>query len=259
MQYQELNGENMLKITMQISTISVMSIFLIMLGLGACNGEHEIREYQVKENIEHVHSGKNIPIGLVIETMNSGGYTYALMQIANEQKWVAGPEKQISIGDKFELSGMMLMQNFSSKTLNKIFDEIYFINSFGSNSEPTNVTNQNLHEKSIVSMLDFGDIAIPENGYNVSYIVKNSQSLAKQTISLRAKIVKANTNIMNRNWYHLQDGSGEIGENDITITSNDVVKVGDLVLVTGKIAIDKDFGSGYRYKVILEESKIVIE
>ena len=57
---------------------------------------------------------------------------------------------------------------------------------------------------------------------------------------------------MNRNWYHIQDNN----KNDLTITSSDQIKVGDNVAFEGIVAVDKDFGAGYRYKVIVEDSKV---
>jgi hypothetical protein len=65
--------------------------------------------------------------GTVVETMNSGGYTYLLMDTGSEQKWLAGPESVIAIGDKVAVPPGMLMANFNSKTLNRTFAAIYFV------------------------------------------------------------------------------------------------------------------------------------
>jgi hypothetical protein len=64
---------------------------------------------------------------------------------------------------------------------------------------------------------------------------------------------------MGKNWVHVQDGTGSSGSNDLTATTADTAKVGDTVLVSGKITQNKDFGAGYRYALILEDAKVTVE
>jgi hypothetical protein len=71
--------------------------------------------------------------------------------------------------------------------------------------------------------------------------------------------VKFNGGILGKNWLHVRDGSGAEGTNDLTVTTDAVVKVGDLVLVTGTLASDRDFGSGYKYALIVENAKVKVE
>lgn len=80
--------------------------------------------------------------------------------------------------------------------------------------------------------------------------------LSGQTVQVRGKIVKVNDNIMQRNWLHLQDGTGAEGSNDLTITSDASAKLGDEVVVTGTVTVDKDFGAGYAFPLLLEKAKI---
>ena len=64
---------------------------------------------------------------------------------------------------------------------------------------------------------------------------------------------------MNRNWVHIQDGTDNNGDFDLLITSDETVKVGDIIVAEGTLAIDKDFGAGYFYTVVIEEAKIISE
>ena len=74
------------------------------------------------------------------------------------------------------------------------------------------------------------------------------------------KVVKVNANIMGKNWLHVRDGSGEEGTNDLTITSAGAVPaVGDTVLVTGTLGLNRDFGMGYQYPVIVEDAEVTVE
>ncbi|HXH39273.1 MAG TPA: nucleotide-binding protein [Thermoanaerobaculia bacterium] len=79
-----------------------------------------------------------------------------------------------------------------------------------------------------------------------------------QPVVLRGKVVKFLPGIMGKNWLHLRDGSGsgDKGDNDITVTTSDVAAVGNVVLVSGVIHLNKDFGAGYNYPVIVEEAKV---
>jgi hypothetical protein len=63
---------------------------------------------------------------------------------------------------------------------------------------------------------------------------------------------------MGKNWIQLRDGSGsnDKGDNDIAVTTNDMATVGDVVTISGVVHVDKDFGAGYRYPVIIEEGKV---
>ena len=98
-----------------------------------------------------------------------------------------------------------------------------------------------------------------KSGYTVEELYAKKAELKGKKVAVRGKAVKFNAGIMGKNFLHLQDGSGKQGANDITVTTNQNVKVGDIVLVTGVMATDRDFGGGYRYEVILEEAALTIE
>ena len=76
---------------------------------------------------------------------------------------------------------------------------------------------------------------------------------------VRGKVVKFLPQIMGKNWLHLQDGSGSEGSNDLTVTTATTVNVGDVVLVSGVVSVDRDFGFGYEYDVILEDAEVTVE
>ncbi|MEO5659314.1 MAG: OB-fold nucleic acid binding domain-containing protein, partial [Polaromonas sp.] len=77
--------------------------------------------------------------------------------------------------------------------------------------------------------------------------------------SVQGKVVKVNEGIMKRNFLHLQDGTGDANTNDLIVTSQQSAKVGDQVLITGKVALDKDFGSGYNYPLLLEATSVTVK
>ena len=90
----------------------------------------------------------------------------------------------------------------------------------------------------------------------IEALYQEKAELSGHQVQLRGKIVKVNNAIMNRNFLHLQDGTGKDGSNDLTITSQDTANVGDEVVVTGIITVDKDFGAGYTYPILLEQATV---
>jgi hypothetical protein len=90
----------------------------------------------------------------------------------------------------------------------------------------------------------------------VAALYKEKAALAGQLVRVQGKVVKVNNGIMGRNFLHVQDGSGDKTSNDLTVTSNQTAKIGDQVTVTGKVVVNKDFGSGYSYPLMLEEASI---
>jgi RecJ-like exonuclease len=95
----------------------------------------------------------------------------------------------------------------------------------------------------------------------VANIWANRKSLAGKMVTVRGKVMKFNGGIMGLNWVHLQDGTGSSrdGTHDITVTSNADARVGDIVTVTGTVAIDKDLGAGYNYPVIIQGATITVK
>jgi hypothetical protein len=86
----------------------------------------------------------------------------------------------------------------------------------------------------------------------------NLKALDGKTVTVRGKVVKFNAGILGRNWLHIQDGSGKPadGTHDLTVTTDGVAQVGDIVTVTGKVGLNKDFGAGYVYRVIVEGASV---
>ncbi|MCB0471462.1 MAG: hypothetical protein KDC56_00225, partial [Flavobacteriaceae bacterium] len=61
--------------------------------------------------------------------------------------------------------------------------------------------------------------------------------------------------IMDRNWIHLRDGSKD--DYDLVITSTEFVPEGTVVTMKGVVTLNKDFGAGYSYDLILENGSVI--
>jgi hypothetical protein len=64
---------------------------------------------------------------------------------------------------------------------------------------------------------------------------------------------------MGKNWIHLKDGTGSAGTDDLTVTTDGVARLGDVITVRGQISTDKDFGFGYEYDVIVENADVTLD
>lgn len=90
----------------------------------------------------------------------------------------------------------------------------------------------------------------------VENLFTQKAELAGKQVTVKGKVVKVNNGIMQRNFLHLQDGTGTEGTNDITVTSQQTASIGDEVTITGMLAKDVDFGAGYTYPLLIEEASI---
>jgi hypothetical protein len=79
--------------------------------------------------------------GSIAETMDSGGYTYAKLKGANDEVWVAAPVFDAKVGETVSVSLDMPMANFQSKTLNRTFEMLYFVQAVARNGQPLMAVN----------------------------------------------------------------------------------------------------------------------
>ena len=108
--------------------------------------------------------------------------------------------------------------------------------------------------------VDLTGIAKAEGGKTVAEVFAEKDALAGKPVTFRGKVVKTNPDIMGKNWLHVRDGSGEEGTNDLTITTAGTLpNVGDTVVVTGNVTLNKDFGMGYASDVLVEDAQVTVE
>jgi aspartyl/asparaginyl-tRNA synthetase len=95
------------------------------------------------------------------------------------------------------------------------------------------------------------------DGRTVEELWSQREKLKGKPVAVRGQVVKF-TPVMGKNFLHLRDGSGsaEKKNNDVTVTTADAAAVGDVVTVKGKVILDKDFGAGYAYPVLIDDAKV---
>ena len=210
--------------------------------------------------------------GKVVETMNAASYTYVLIDTGAKKSWVAAPQFAVKVGDTAAIADAMPMKNYQSKTLNRTFDVVYFTGNISVNGAPAAPSTTAPIAAPSTAALPPGQRTMPaktapdltgikraENGQTVAEVITGKTKFAGRPIAIRARVVKYNAQILGQNWLHIRDGSGAPGTNDLTVTTTATAKVGDLVLVTGKLGTDRDFGSGYKYPLIIEDATVVVQ
>jgi ribosomal protein S17 len=208
--------------------------------------------------------------GKVVETMNAATYTYVQIDTGAAKVWAAAPQFSVKVGDTVTVADAMPMRNYQSKTLNRTFDVVYFSGNVVVNGAPGTPTAASatkdmpkghpaIPAAATPAGPDIANIKKAENGQTVAEIVSGKATFAGKPIAVRARVVKFNAQILGKNWLHVRDGSGAEGTNDLTVTTAATAKVGDLVVVTGTLATDRDFGSGYKYPLIVEDAKVVVQ
>ncbi|ABB30359.1 hypothetical protein GeomeDRAFT_2735 [Geobacter metallireducens RCH3] len=198
--------------------------------------------------------------GKVAETMASGGYTYLLLERDGKKTWAAIPETPVEVGREITLKPGMEMKNFASKALKRTFESIYFSEGLASAVESTAGKSSPGSKGVVVAPAEQVKVekAASPNAHTIAETYEQRGSLDGKPVAVRGKVMRVSAGIMGKNWVHLQDGSGDAkkGTNDLTVTTQDLPAVGDVVTATGTLRKDKDFGGGYRYQVIIEEGTV---
>jgi len=239
-----------------------------------------------------MHGGKEIKIpsamptqkapifyGEVLEIKPAMGYKYLKIQEQGKQTWVAIANAPVKVGDKIGFDKKTMMKDFKSKSLGQEFKEIYFASDVYLPQKATG-------PKSMKDMLGLGTkkkdphagmgIGMPsepvdekpakpfvkKDTYTIEEIHMWRKSLKGQTVALTGTVFKVSKGIMKRDWVHLGDGTGNEQKltDDLVFTApTSTIKAGDKVLAKGTVAVDKDFGYGYFYPVIIEKSTFEVK
>ncbi len=207
--------------------------------------------------------------GKVLQTMNASGYSYIYIEQADgSKKWVAVTQTNVKVGDQMSFKPGMEMGRFESKALNRSFDSIVFSDGVLSGGSTAAAPDPGKGEgvspgsqgatKDKAAKISVTKATGP-NAITVAEAYSKSAKLNKKTVVIRGQVVKFSSGIMGKNWIHIQDGTGsekKKNHNLVCTSKTDIADVGDVVTITGTLIKDRDFGAGYKYPVIIEDTKI---
>lgn len=200
-------------------------------------------------------------VGTVLEVKDVDQYTYLRLRTKDGEVWAAVPTAPVKVGADVTIAGPQAMNGFRSKSLNRTFDRIVFGTLAGRGEQAAASDHAAMHAPAgkapAVPPVKVEKAKGP-NAQTVAGIVTGATSLKDKPVTVRGQVVKFTADVMGKNWLHLRDGtgSGADGSNDVLVVTGNTANVGDVVLVSGMVRTDRNLGSGYSYKVLIEEAKV---
>lgn len=225
-------------------------------------------------------AGVETVTGTVVETMDAASYTYVRIDAGSREIWAAASQFPVKVGERVVVPLQMPMENFHSNALDRDFPVIYFASAIWREGEAApQMASPAMaaahppldgqapmggqmpmagHPPAQGSDTLTEPVAPAQGGVTVARVWAERASLEGQAVTVRGRVVKVNSGILDRNWLHIQDGTGKVedGSHDLTVTTTGAAKVGDIVTVTGRLGVDRDLGAGYTYKVIIEDATL---
>jgi hypothetical protein len=203
--------------------------------------------------------------GTVAETVATGGYTYVLVDVGEEQLWAAGPPMPMAVGDAITFSTLMPMKDFHSKAMNRDFPVLYFVDGFSmlnsatASSEPEPGSAQGTADDAPAAPMALATLAPIEKvtgGYTIAEILAQRNELTGKPIKVRGRVTKVVNGVMGKNWIHISDSSGD---NDFIVTTSSTASVTQIIVAEGALSLNRDFGYGYKYDILMEDAALTLE
>lgn len=239
--------------------VSFLFVAIIVL-ITACGEKEQPQQQNVNQNQNQMMNNdvsSDIHNVVVEEKIDANNYSYLKVKEKDKEYWIAVNKMEITVGEYVIFSKSMEMKNFKSESLDKTFESILFVDDAKKSGSEEQLKSPH---QNVVAGKDASIKIEPINGgYTVEQIYNKKTALEYKTVKVRGKVVKVNENIMGTNWVHIQDGTGTNETHDLLVTTSQSVKVGSTIIAEGKVVKDKDFGSGYFYNVLLENSKLTVE
>ncbi|MBX3008965.1 MAG: SH3-like domain-containing protein [Melioribacteraceae bacterium] len=230
----------------------LLLVLISVIGFSACSKEKESTETNNSQSTMQAHASSYKHEITVKEVLQVKDYTYLRAQENDSEIWIAIPRADIKVGSVLLFNSSMTMNNFESKDLKRTFETILFVEDV---QEKLGAGMMTSPQKPKINKEDVV-VEPAADGITISELYSKTSKYEGKKIKIRGKVVKFNPAIMKTNWVHIQDGTSYDNNFDLTITTNDMVNVGDVFTFEGKVVLDKDFGYGYSYKVLLENAKL---
>ena len=203
--------------------------------------------------------------GTVIKTEAAGSYTYVQLDEGGATNWYAAPAVQLESGTKVYVpTGGLPMRDFYSESLNRTFPTVYFVGGV----QPVDATAQagslppghppvSGQDDTSSPAADPASVVHPAGAATIADVYAKQESLEGKAVTVHGIAVKVSNDILGYNGIHIQDGTGENGTDDLLITTKGSVSLGQTVTAKGTLNRNRDFGSGYRYDVLIEDAEIL--
>ena len=195
----------------------------------------------------------------VEEVSQTSNYTYLKVSENNAEFWIAVGRQEATAGEVYYYNDALEMTNFNSKELNRVFETVYFVN--GISKEPVAAAAENTQAmkpvQATLTVKEGISVAPAQDGLSIAKLYADRSAYEGKKVKMKGQVTKLNEGVMEKNWIHIQDGTNDSGNFDLTVTTLESVKLDEVVTFEGTITLKKDFGYGYFYEVIMEDAKLV--
>lgn len=238
-----------------IFTFLVLPAFCSLL-FAPCSSLYAQTDEQFKAQHPGIHK---VTVRAVLQTPN---YTYLGARENLDTLWLAVPRMEAAPGEVYYYQGGNEMKDFKSTTLGRTFPSVWFLAGVVREDEFMN-TEASTTPKTTPAVAKAGSGKSDEKiepvagGVSISELFAHREKYAGQMVKVKGKVTKFSTSIMGKNWIHLQDGTEFDGQFDFVATTDETVEQDRIIVVEGTIAVNKDFGYGYFYKVIMENTRVL--
>ena len=220
----------------------------------------------------------------VQEVEQVGSYTYMLVKAKKgPEYWVAVTSMQASPGETYHYQGGLLMENFHSNELDRNFESVLFLDAIYPGTAPASGGSHGQTASQEAPMPSMGqsegsmhgtsqgdtpgsrvaaeksnvEVVRAEGAISIEALFADPAAYEGKSIRVTGQVTKFNPYIMDRNWVHLQDGTDYQGKFDLTATTDEFFETGNTVTLEGILALNRDFGYGYSYEILLENATSV--
>jgi hypothetical protein len=196
----------------------------------------------------------------VKEVLQTSSYTYLRVEKQDAKQWIAVLRADFKVGEIVYFEKGLEMKNFESAELSRTFETVYFVDKISDKpmmsempmQQPGGVTG-NQPQKPVLTKLDI-KIEQPEGAVSIGELYKNRSQYSGKIVKVKGQVTKVNEGIMGRNWIHMQDGTADGDNFDLTVTTDDGPMIGEIITFSGTLNLNRDFGAGYTYELILEDA-----
>lgn len=231
-----------------MKNLNILLLFAFLIH--SCTGTGTKPEYDVDPNNREI---------VAEEVLQTSSYTYIHANEKGKQYWLAVTSTPAEKGKTYYFSQWMEMTDFHSKELNRDFDQILFVGDLATYPIPAKsaMTTQPIPQqaKTPNTKQDVHVEAV-EGGVRLQELLEDPNKFSGEKVKIRGLVTKFNSGIMGKNWVHIQDGTSFGEAFDLTITTNEMLTVGDVAVFEGLITLNKDLGSGYFFNVLMEDAKV---
>ena len=251
---------------MNYKSILFLSLLLIFLT-GCKRGPETVEPFSIAKKTAGTSSTDIVDTEIhkinILEVIPASNYVYLKVKEDKDQFWIATEKGEINKDSTYFYREALLKTEFKSKIHDRVFDSIWFVTKLVTQMHGAKYTSGTFDKTQIskdkkepVDVTSVEDKNISYKIYpEISAFLDDPNKFEGQAVQLKGKCVKVNSNIMNKNWIHLKDGSQD--DFDLIITTNMSAQEGDIITIQAMVALNKDYGAGYSYDLILENGVIL--